>query len=58
MPDVIKTSIDVDSTRHVALEEMEPRDVGQMDQILGRAGNQIIEGDHLVAICQQDIAQM
>ena len=58
MPDMIETPGKFQRLRHVMLNEAEPRVGRQMRQIAPRAGDQIIQAQHAVAVRQQAFAQV
>ena len=58
VPDVIHRTVEEDEFRHVLLDEFEVRVAAEVDDVVHRAGDKIVEADDFVAARQKQIRQM
>ena len=58
MPDVVDLAIQKDEFGDVLLDELEIGVAAQMDDVIDRPGDEIVDADHFMAAGQEEIGQM
>ena len=58
MQDRVDLARHVDELRHVRADEPELRQLHQVPDVVGRAGEEVVEAEHLVALGEESLAQV